>query len=167
MKLQSKGSVSQTWTAHSTSPVALYGDIVGAGLTIATMRSQQKSPQRRNPQGPVTLTLIVWTTRAAQTTATVAMDLNTVTTPLFQEAQQHQGTLQQQRFHKTIAMMTQTAHLTSAAPNGAIVVTGQTTVVIDLLEHARVIQIVQTMPVARSGDSAVTGQTTANQMMHQ
>ena len=97
------------------------------------------------------------------------MDLNTVTTPLFQEAQQRpsQGTLQQQRLHKTIAMMTPTVHLTSAAPIGAIVVTDQTTVVIDLLEHARVIQIVQTMPVARSGDSAATGQTTATQMMHQ
>ena len=96
------------------------------------------------------------------------MDLNTVTTtPLFQEAQQHQGTLQQQRLHKTIAIMTPTVPRTSAAPNGAIVVTDQTTVVIDLLEHARVIQIVQTMPVAQSGDSAVTGQTTAPQMMHQ
>ena len=104
---------------------------------------------------------------AAQTTATVAMDLNTVTTPLFQEAQQRpsQGTLQQQRLHKTIAIMTPTVHLTSAAPNGAIVVLDQTTVVIDLLEHARVTQSVQTMPVARSGDSAVTGQTTATQMM--
>jgi len=107
--------------------------------------------------------------RAAQTTDTVAMDLNTVTTPLFQETHQHlnQRTLQQQWLHKTIAMMTLTAHLTSAAPIGAIVVTGQTTVVTDLLEPARVIQIVQTVPAARSGDSAVTGQTTATQMMHQ